>query len=339
MRQPRLLVIDPAGDAWAETTFAALPSLLAPGDLVVVNDAATLPASLRGRLADASVELRLVAAPRGPRFAAVLLGAGDWRTRTEDRPAPPPAPVGTPIVLGGGELVVTVVGASPISPRLLWLAANREGDALWRALYAAGRPVQYAHVPAPYALWDVQTPYAGRPWAVETPSAGRPLTWDVLGALARRGVRVAALTHAAGLSSTGDPAIDEALPLAEGYDLPARTVAAIRETRERGGRIIAIGTSVVRALEGAAAQGALRPGRGVTNLIIGRGYAPQIVDAVVSGIHPVGETHHELLAAFAGDLLGPAMADAIATGYRQHEHGDATIVLSGALDMLAAVAA
>jgi S-adenosylmethionine:tRNA ribosyltransferase-isomerase len=339
MRSPRLLVIDPAGDAWADARFAALPSLLAPGDLVVVNDAATLPASLRGRIGEASVELRLIAAPRGQRFAAVVMGAGDWRTRTEDRPLPPPTPVGTEIVLGGGELRTTVVGASPISARLVWLAADRDGDALWRALYAAGRPVQYAHVPAPYALWDVQTPYAGRPWAVEMPSAGRPLTWDILGALRARGVRVEALTHAAGLSATGDPAIDEALPLAEQYDLPTRTITAIADARRRGGRVVAIGTSVVRALEGAALQGPLRAGRGVTNLIIGPGFSPQIVDAVVSGVHPVGETHHELLAAFAGDLVGPAMAAAIASGYRQHEHGDSTIVLPGALDRLASLAA
>src|SRR5690349_7383139 len=190
MTAPRLLVIDPAGDAWADATFDALPALLAPGDLVVVNDAATLPASLRGRLDDASLELRLVAAPRGRRFAAVVMGAGDWRTRTEDRPPPPPTPIGSRIILGGGELIVTVVGASPISARLLWFEADRDGDALWRALYAAGRPVQYAHVPSPYALWDVQTPYAGRPWAVEMPSAGRPLTWDILTALRERGIQV-----------------------------------------------------------------------------------------------------------------------------------------------------
>jgi S-adenosylmethionine:tRNA ribosyltransferase-isomerase len=334
-----LLVIDPVADQWADARFDALPELLAPGDLVVVNDAATLPASLPARIDGGAIELRLIAAPRGRRFAAVALGDGDWRTRTEDRPAPPPIPPCTRIRIGDGALTATVVGISSISPRLLWLEPDRDGDALWRALYAAGRPVQYAHVPAPYALWDVQTPYAGRPWAVEMPSAGRPLTWDVLGALARRGVRVAAVTHAAGLSATGDRAIDAALPLPEAYDLPAATVTAIAEARGRGARIVAIGTSVVRALEGAALRGALRPGRGVTALRIGAGFQPQIVDAVVSGIHAIGESHHDLLTAFAGPLISPAMSAAIATGYEEHEHGDATIVLPGALGRRAAAAA
>jgi S-adenosylmethionine:tRNA ribosyltransferase-isomerase len=339
VRSPRLLVIDPAAERWADARFDALPDLLVPGDLVVVNDAATLPASLPARVGGAPIELRLIAAPRGRRFAAVVMGAGDWRMRTEDRPAPPPTPACTRIEIGDGALTATVVGTSPISPRLIWLDPDREGDALWRALYAAGRPVQYAHVASAYRLWDVQTAYAGRPWAVEMPSAGRPLSWEVLGALAARGIEVAALTHAAGLSATGDPAIDAALPLPEAYELPASTVAAIDATRRRGGRVIAIGTSVVRALEGAALRGPLVAGRGVTALRITPAFQPRVVDAVVSGIHGVGESHHELLGAFAGSLISAAMRAAVATGYREHEHGDATIVLPGALDRLAAAAA
>jgi S-adenosylmethionine:tRNA ribosyltransferase-isomerase len=334
----RLLVIDPAAERWADARFADLPALLAPGDLVVVNDAATLPASLPGRIGDAPVELRLVEAPSHRPTYAVVMGAGDWRTRTEDRPAPPPTPPGTEIELPGG-LVALVVSASPLSKRLVLVEWSLSGDALWRALYGAGRPIQYAHVANDYALWDVQTPYAGRPWAVEMPSAGRPLSWDLLGALARRGIRVAALTHAAGLSATGVPAIDAALPLPEDYHVPADTVAAIEATARRGGRVVAIGTSVVRALEGAAIESPLRAGPGVTGLRIGRDHQPRVVDAVVSGIHASGETHHELLAAFAGDLIGPAMRAAIDRGYRTHEHGDATIVLPGALDRLTAIGA
>jgi len=170
------------------------------------------------------------------------------------------------------------------------------------------------------------------------PSAGRPLSWEVLGALRARGVQVAALTHAAGLSATGDPAIDAALPLPEAYDLPAATVAAVVAANARGGRVVAIGTSVVRALEGAALRGPLEPGRGVTALRIGPAFQPRIVDAVVSGIHAPGESHHDLLAAFAGSMIGDAMRAALAGGYREHEHGDAAIVLPGALERLAAAA-
>jgi S-adenosylmethionine:tRNA ribosyltransferase-isomerase len=335
---PRLLVVDPAIEQWGHARFDALPALLAAGDVVVVNDAATLPASLPARYGAESIELRLVTAPTAAEhtggFAAVVLGAGDWRTPTEHRPAPPVIPIGAELDVGDGALVATVVARDPLSPRLLWLEPDRWREALWRAIYTAGRPVQYAHVPAPYHLWDVQTPYAGRPWAVEMPSAGRPLTWDLLGALRARGVRVVPLTHAAGLSATGDPAIDAALPLPEAYELPAATVAAIGDARARGGRVIAIGTSVVRAIEGAAVRGPLAAGAGVTDLRIGAEFQPRIVDAVVSGIHAAGESHHDLLAAFAGTTLTGAVRDALAAGYRLHEHGDATLILPGALQQL-----
>src|SRR6185503_15959730 len=106
-----------------------------------------------------------------------------------------------------------------------------------------GRPVQYSYLEGPLELWHVQTLYAGRPWAAEQPSAGRPLTASVLRALEESGVRLAALTHAAGISSTGDAALDALLPLPERYEIPAATVAAIARARAGGGRVIAIGTT------------------------------------------------------------------------------------------------
>ncbi len=132
---------------------------------------------------------------------------------------------------------------------------------MWRAIYAEGRPVQYAYVDAPLALWHVQSSFASRPWAVEPPSAGRPLTFAVLDRLRRQGVSVAVVTHAAGLSSTGDPALDAILPLDERYDLPEPTLRAIDETRRAQGRVVAVGTTVVRALEGCAAAHGERSSR------------------------------------------------------------------------------
>lgn len=221
---------------------------------------------------------------------------------------------------------------SALSPRLVELIFDRHGAALWSALYALGRPVQYAYVAEPLALWSVQTVYAARPWAAEMPSAGRPLTWAILGALRRRGVRLAQLTHAAGLSSTGDAALDAALPLPERYDIPTATVAAIAEARAAGGRVIAVGTTVVRALEGcAAAHGSLVAGAGETDLVIGAGFAPRLVDALLSGMHAPGESHWHILSAFAGgDLLRRATALATRLGFRCHELGDATLILPGA---------
>src|SRR5207244_7687405 len=123
--------------------------------------------------------------------------------------------------------------------------------------YAAGRPVQYAYRREPLDLWTVQTAYAARPWAAEMPSAGRALTWDVLLALRRAGVAIARLTHAAGLSSTGDDVLDRALPWPERYELPRATIEGIATTRVRGGRVIAVGTAGGRARESGGLAGVL----------------------------------------------------------------------------------
>lgn len=325
----RLLHIAPKSGRLVDTQVKELPSLLREGDLLVVNDAATLPASLHGRTeAGDAVELRLLARESEDTWTAVLFGAGDWRTRTEDRPAPPVLAPGTGLVLGA--LRARVVEVLPPSPRLLRLRFNESGAALWAGLYRQGRPVQYAYLAGPLALWHIQTGYAARPWAAETPSAGYALTWELLLSLRRRGVRLAPLTHAAGLSSTGDEALDAALPRPERSDIPASTVEAIDETRAAGGRVVAVGTTVVRALEGRAAQhgGTLVPGEGVTDLLLGPGFVRRVVDGLLTGVHEPGSSHHALLQAFAPlPLLREAAALAEASGYLGHEFGDSCLIL------------
>jgi S-adenosylmethionine:tRNA ribosyltransferase-isomerase len=296
---------------------------------VVVNDAATLPASLLGHAGANAIELRLLGpSPTGREtdWQGVLFGAGDWRIDTDLRSAPPTLEPGTSLRFG--DLRAQVLGRSPISPRLIELRFDRDGAALWQALYAIGRPIQYSHLDAPLELWSVQTLFAGRPWAIEMPSAGRPLTAALLATLHQRGIAVARLTHAAGLSATGDPSIDAALPLPERYEIPAATVEAIARTHARGGRVIAIGTTVVRALESAASSGPLRPGPGVAELVIDAGHRLRVVDGLLSGMHGPGESHYRLLQAFADtSLLGAAWRRALAAGYRSHEFGDTALLL------------
>jgi S-adenosylmethionine:tRNA ribosyltransferase-isomerase len=275
------------------------------------------------------------------RFAAVLFGAGDWHTRTEDRPPPPAVAEGSRLRFGA--LRATVGRHATLSSRLVELRFEGDGapldaDALWAALYKEGRPVQYAHLAHDLPLWAVQTVYATRPWAFEMPSAGRPLSWEILLALRRRGVRWASLTHAAGLSATGDPAIDAALPLPEAFDIPAATARAVAEARARNGRVVAVGTTVVRALEGAAQQhnghggGLLRAGRGETDLRITPAFRPRVVDGILSGAHAAHESHFQLLSAFAGaELLAAAAVHAERAGFLTHELGDSMLVLPGAL--------
>ena len=324
----RLVVVD--RDGVRAVPFGELPQLLRAGDLVIVNDAATLPASIAGATATgAPIELRLSAPIAGSQIHGVLFGAGDHRTRTEDRAAPPAIAAGDRLRFG--EITAIV---ESIAGRRVVLSAQLADDALWQALYANGKPVQYAHRTELLPLYAVQTAYAARPWAVEMPSAGRALTWDVLLGLRRAGVRIATLTHAAGLSSTGDDDLDRALPWPERYEIPQRTLDEIRAAKARGNRVIAIGTTVVRALESAAlaaelAQTDLHAGSGIATLRLDPAYKPRVIDGLVSGLHVPGESHFELLSAFAPRAqLVRAISLAGSQGMSGHELGDACLVLS-----------
>jgi S-adenosylmethionine:tRNA ribosyltransferase-isomerase len=323
----RLLTIDRKTGALADRVAKELPGLLEPGDLLVVNDAATLPASLAGHAAGGAIELRLVD-ERDGLWRAVSFSAGNWRTPTERRPAPPLLAVGARLVFGA--LTATVEAVLAPSPRLLSVRFDQTGAAFWSGLYRVGRPIQYAYLSGPLRLWHVQNGYAARPWAVEAPSAGFILTGQVLAAVRARGISIAALTHAAGLSSTGDPALDAALPLGERFEIPTACVEHVARARARGGRVIAVGTSVVRALETRALErnGALAAGPSRSELRIGPGFQPQVVDGLLSGVHDPSVSHYALLQAFAPRAyLDAAHQAAERWGYLEHEFGDVCLLL------------
>ncbi|HEU4420022.1 MAG TPA: S-adenosylmethionine:tRNA ribosyltransferase-isomerase [Planctomycetota bacterium] len=329
-RTTRLVVLDAGSGGLRVGSIGDLAVLLRPGDVLVLNDAATLPASLPGRGPwGAPVELRLAGEGADGTFAAIVFGAGDWRQRTEDRRPPPPLRAGD--LLEFAALQATVVAVDPASPRLVTVRFDCAGSALWAGLYASGRPVQYSYLAEPLALWDAQTPFAGRPWAVESPSAGFALSWELLLSLRRRGVAFARVTHAAGLSSTGDRALDARLPFAERSEVPAATAAAVRAARERGGRVVAVGTTVVRALEAAARAGGLERSRdwsGTTDLRLGSDTPRRVVDAILTGLHEEGTSHFTLLEAFAPRaLLRRANELAEQSGFLAHEFGDVALVL------------
>jgi S-adenosylmethionine:tRNA ribosyltransferase-isomerase len=328
-RTTRLLAVDPRSGSLVDGTIGDIRARLRAGDLLVVNDAATLPASLRGVTeSGAPVEVRLAGERGDGSWRAVLFGAGDWRTRTEERPAPPDLRAGEALLFDG--LHATITGVDRGSPRLVSLAFDERGAALWRGLYRAGRPVQYSHAAAPLALWQVQTAYAARPWAAEAPSAGFGLTWDLLLDLRRAGVGVARVTDAAGLSATGDRELDARLPLAERYEVSAEAAHAVAAARARGGRVVAVGTSVARALETAALHGGgrLAASQGTTELLLGPGFRRQAVDGIVTGVHDPGTSHFLLLESFAPEtLLHRAYDLAESLGYRGHEFGDAMLIL------------
>ncbi len=330
-RDARLLVVDRAGRI-SHRPRSALAEALAPGDVVVANDAATWPASLVGThvASGATIEVRLAArrsldADDVRTFAAVVFGAGDHRTPTERRTLPPALAVGDALALGPlAARVVALLG----HPRLVELFFEGDADAIRAGIARHGRPVQYAHVDAPLALWDVWTRIAAQPAAFEPPSAGFVLDWRMLDRFAARGISFATLTHAAGLSSTGDAALDARLPLDEPYRIPATTVAAIAAAKRRGGRVVALGTTVARALEHAASRsGGLQAGSGVADNRIGAATRLAIVDAIVSGTHEPGTSHHALLSAFVpAPTLARVDAALEACAYRTHEFGDSVLI-------------
>ncbi len=323
----RLLHVDPLRGTLEDRRIRDLPDLVRSGDALVVNDAATLPASLPAQVNGSDLEIRLLENRGDGQWTAVLFGPGDWRTRTESRIAPPRVRKGESMTIAGLSAQVTRVGA--LSPRLVTVKFHADADLFWNTVYRFGRPVQYAHLGDELPLWHVQTSYAARPWAVEMPSAGRPLRWGMLLELRRQGVSVVWLTHAAGLSSTGDAALDCALPLPEHFDIPSSTAEVILDAKRKGGRVVAVGTTVVRALEGSLAEnGALRPSVGRTPLRIGPRFKPKLVDGLLTGVHEPGTSHFDLMQAFVSrPLLEKAHAHAMARGYLSHEFGDSMLIL------------
>lgn len=321
----RVLLVDPARELLSDHKLESLPALLEAGDLVVLNDAATLPAALP--LTSHPGELRLAAHEPDGSFLAIVLGAGTSKQPTEARVAAPRLTPGERVTAGALSATITAVDAA--EPRLVSVRFDVSGRELIVGLYACGHPVSYAYLAKAPELWDVTSRFAARPWAFEPASAGLPLTFKLLGELRQRGVELRALTHAAGLSSTGSLSLDRRLPLPERYDIPAELVGAVTETRARGGRVIAIGTTVVRALESCVLEyGELRAGTGVARLAIGPHFRPRVVDGVLTGMHESKTSHFELLSAFAPSaLLERALEFAAARGYVQHEFGDTTLVL------------
>jgi S-adenosylmethionine:tRNA ribosyltransferase-isomerase len=327
----RLLVVNADGriDHRPRSDFA---TLLRSGDLVIANDAATLPASLFGvhLPTGQAIEVRLagresLCSECVLEFMAVVFGEGDYRTPTESRPLPP-------ILRRGDRLQLGILRARVLElldhPRLISIGFENAPREIWEGIARHGRPIQYSHLTAPLDIWDTWTPIAGPAAAFEPPSAGFMLDWSVIAAMRHRGVQFATLTHAAGISSTGDRELDSRLPFDEPYLIPAATAELVNAACARGDRVIAIGTTVVRALEHAVTEDGIVPqGEGLARQRLGPGSALRVVDAILSGVHERGTSHHRLLEAFINSELLARVDEVLeGQGYRTHEFGDSMFV-------------
>jgi S-adenosylmethionine:tRNA ribosyltransferase-isomerase len=318
----RLLVAE-ARRPVRHATFRDIGAFLAPDDLVVVNTSATRAAAVDGHRGDGrAVTLHFShPAPDGAGWVVELRSPGGAE-RVRD------AQVGELLRLPRGVAAVLVAGHPDRDRRAgsrLWRARIPVEGGVARWLDRVGRPITYGYLRSRPPLAAYQTVFARDPGSAEMPSAGRPFSHRVLDDLALRGVRLAEVTLHTAVSSAeaGEP------PPAEWYRVPADTAYAVAEVRDRGGRVIAVGTTVVRALESAALpSGALEAREGWTELVLGPGRAPRLVDGLVTGWHEPQASHLLLLEAVAGPrLVGRAYTAALAAGYRWHEFGDSCLLL------------
>jgi S-adenosylmethionine:tRNA ribosyltransferase-isomerase len=319
----RLMVIDRASFSVKHTRFNYLGQFLNAGDLLVFNSSRTLPASLEGCAAPEGpcIELRLAEhLPDDSWLALLLCQRGD--------PFSCGLRKGMQIVFNE-TLRGVVEERDERIPRLWRIRFSKSGTELIDLFYQLGRPIRYEYVSAPWDLDYYQTVYAREPGSAEMPSAGRAFTWRLLLDLKRRGVEAAYLVLHTGLSSYMDDELDAAHPASEEeYFISESAARKIARTREQGGRVIAVGTTVVRALESVADEaGRVAPGHGYTRLHIAAGHKLRAVDGLLTGMHEPEASHLDLLTAFLpAEKIRDAYEEAVQLGYLWHEFGDLNLI-------------
>jgi S-adenosylmethionine:tRNA ribosyltransferase-isomerase len=295
--------------------FGDLPSLLLPGDLLVVNNSGTLPSAV-----PVSPELTVhfsTAMPDGTWLVELRLGNGAATVPYRGGAA------GDQLLLPGGALL-------RLSCRFtgrLWRA--RLTTAVVPYLLRHGRPIRYSYVRRAWPIEAYQTVFATTPGSAEMPSAARPFSPELVTRLVSRGITIAPITLHTGVSSLED----NEDPYPEPYDVPPATARLVELTRRHGGRVVAIGTTVVRALETAALEtgapaGETGPASGWTTHVVSPEAGLHVVDALLTGLHEPRSSHLRMLAAFAPeDLLSRCYVEASERGYRWHEFGDVHLLL------------
>jgi S-adenosylmethionine:tRNA ribosyltransferase-isomerase len=295
----RLLVTTRADDSVVHAHFRDFPKFLRAGDLLVLNTTATLPAAI-GNL-HFSMPLPgglVVVEPRGGAFERVMHLPG--------------------------EVTVSLLAPYRDSKRL-WLARLEGVGDLHAYLQRYGRPITYSYIERSFPIDAYQTVFADEPGSAEMPSAGRAFTRGMLACLRRRGVRLAKLVLHAGVASLES----HERPYEEFYEVPSRTADEVRRAKDRGGRVIAVGTTVVRALESSVDRaGRVIASRGWTDLVITPDRALRAVDGLLTGLHEPRATHLAMLEALAGRAhVEKAYVSALREKYLWHEFGDMHLMI------------
>jgi S-adenosylmethionine:tRNA ribosyltransferase-isomerase len=317
----RLMVASRSSEEIVHTRFRELPNHLRAGDLIVINNSATLPAAVPATREDGTrIEVRF--ATRAPRSRRADLSVVELRSAGGVAPLRS-ARAGEDIrLLGAGRLELLAPYARP---GRLWLARMEVDDGLHAYLSRHGQPIRYSYVHKPWPLSAYQTVYATVPGSAEMPSAGRPFTADRLTRVAAAGTLIAPITLHTGVSSLES----HEAPYPEEYVVPPTTARLVNAVRAWGGRVIAIGTTVVRALESAAlSDGTVEPRDGWTDLVISPDRPPRVVDGLLTGWHEPRASHMQMLDAIGGPaLVQRSYESALALGYLWHEFGDSHLIL------------
>lgn len=315
----RLLVARGQDRSIVHSEFALLPGFLEPGDLVVVNTSGTIPAALDavgdgGEAVIVHLSTRLdgsrwVVEPRRPRGRVSVRWTG----------TPPPRRLHLP-----GSATLTLEAPDTRTPRL-WTAHLDLPERTLTYLARHGRPIRYAHAAGDWPISTYQNVYATEPGSAEMPSAGRPFTPELVLRLVTKGIAVAPLVLHTGVASLE---ADE-LPLPERVRVSPSTAGTVNDTRRRGGRVVAVGTTVVRALESAADDGGeLHPVDGWTDVVVTPERGVRAVGGLLTGWHEPASSHLLLLEAVGGrELLERSYGAALDAGYRFHEFGDTHLIL------------
>ncbi len=317
--QVRLLVLPRTQGPVVHTCFDALGDYLRAGDLLVVNNSRTIPGLLRARdESGTAVEVRLAHRREQDRWDVLLLNG---RARVGRQ--------GMRLDFGEG-LSGRVEEVNADLPFLWRMRFNTCCLDLLDRIYRLGEPVRYTYVRDALPIDLYQTVYASQPGSVEMPSAGRAFTWELLLKLRRRGIGLAFLSLHTGLSSTRDDEIDATYPrYDEEFEVSEETARTVNAAHASGGRVIAVGTTVVKALETVAQpDGSVRAGRGRTRLHIDANHQLRAVEGLITGLHEPRASHLDLLSAFVQPVrLERAYQEAIEQGYLWHEFGDLNLIV------------
>ncbi|MCI4321826.1 MAG: S-adenosylmethionine:tRNA ribosyltransferase-isomerase [Thermoplasmata archaeon] len=315
----RLLVSRPHSRSIGE--FPSVVGELRAGDLLVVNRSATVAASLPAEAAFGRFLLNL----------STPYGRGIWVAETRfDAATPGPVPLAPGSDFSVGGIEASYVAEYPGVPRLGFFRLHGDVDG---AMALHGRPIRYGYLDRAYPIEAYQAVYADRPGSAEMPSAGRPFTPRLLATIARAGVRIASITLHAGVSSVEIGSEDvAATPIyPEPFEVPAATASAVAATRGSGGRVVAVGTTVVRALESAREAAGIVPTRGFARAFVRPERPPVVVDALLTGFHDPRTSHLAMLAAFAGlPRLREDYESAIEARLLWHEFGDSHLIFRDA---------